>query len=340
MKRVAAVIALLLVAVAVAAAVVSVRVRQPFRGYPGLEQFVEIAPGTGSRSIGDRLVSAGVIRDSLTYRVALWLTGRSKTLKAGEYRFDQPMTPLEVIAKIARGDVYVIAVTFPEGLTIPEMAAIFESSGLGDAASFASAAQDGSAIRALDSLARTLEGYLFPETYLVSRHTDAPALVKLMVERFAHVITPAMREAAKSQGLSIHDVATLASIVEKETAQPGERPLVARVYLNRLRIGMALQCDPTVIYALALAGRYRGNLRRDDLAVDSRYNTYRFPGLPPGPIAAPGKASIEAVIQPADADYLYFVSRNDGTHAFARTLDEHNRNVQIFQLRRVRRRPI
>jgi UPF0755 protein len=159
-----------------------------------------------------------------------------------------------------------------------------------------------------------------------------------MVERFAKVLTPELRQAASDRGRTIRQLVTLASIVEKETAQAGERPEVAAVYSNRLQIGMALQCDPTVIYALERVGKFDGNLRRDDLQFDSPYNTYRYPGLPPGPIAAPGKASLEAAAHPADADFLYFVSRNDGSHAFARTLDEHNRNVQQFQVQYFRAR--
>jgi len=147
-----------------------------------------------------------------------------------------------------------------------------------------------------------------------------------------------MRQAAADRGVTVRQLVTLASIVEKETAQPAERPEIAAVYSNRLKIGMPLQCDPTVIYALERVGKFDGNLRRDDLAFDSPYNTYRYPGLPPGPIAAPGKASLEAAAHPADADYLYFVSRNDGSHAFARTLDEHNRNVQRYQVQYFRER--
>ena len=153
-----------------------------------------------------------------------------------------------------------------------------------------------------------------------------------MVERFEHVFTPELRAAAAAHQLSVRQAVTLASIVEKETAKAEERPLVAAVYVNRLRIGMPLQCDPTVIYALQRAGTYTGNLRRDDLAFDSPYNTYRYPGLPPGPIASPGRASLDAAVHPADADFLYFVSRNDGSHVFAKTLDEHNRNVQKYQV--------
>ena len=195
-----------------------------------------------------------------------------------------------------------------------------------------------SPIHALDPDAKDLEGYLFPETYALPRRTDAGRLVRLMVDRFAHVFTADLRQAAQARGLSVRQAVTLASIVEKETARPDERPVVAAVYANRLRIGMGLQCDPTVIYALLRAGRYSGNLHKDDLSFDSPYNTYRYPGLPPGPIASPGKSSLEAAVHPAGADFLYFVSRNDGSHEFARTLDDHNRNVQKYQVQYFRDR--
>jgi UPF0755 protein len=172
----------------------------------------------------------------------------------------------------------------------------------------------------------------------VPRRTDAAGLIHLMVERFEHVLTPELRQAAADHGWSVRQLVTLASIVEKETAQAAERPRIAAVYANRLKIGMALQCDPTVIYALERVKRFNGNLRRDDLAFDSPYNTYRYPGLPPGPIASPGKASLEAAAHPADTDSLYFVSRNDGTHEFARSLEEHNRNVQKYQVQYFRAR--
>jgi len=328
------VVLLLVIAIAAGAgaAVLYERTHALYRGYSGEEQFVEIPAGAGTRAIGDRLVAAGVVRDRPTYRAALWLSGQSRRLKAGEYRFDGPATPLDVIAKIARGDVYVVSVTFREGLTVADMANLFESHGLGPAAAFVMAARDTSLVHDIDPAARNLEGYLFPETYSVPRHTDASHLVKMMVDRFMHVLTPDLKAAALARGLSIRQLVTLASIVEKETGRPEERPLVAAVYENRLRIGMGLQCDPTVIYALQLAGLYNGNLRRDDLHFDSPYNTYRYAGLPPGPIASPGKASLEAAAHPADVDYIYFVSRNDGTHEFARTLADHNRNVQKFQV--------
>jgi UPF0755 protein len=332
MKRIAWLLVLLLLAAGAVGALIYTRVNNPYRGYEATEQFVEIPQGAGSRAIGDRLISAGVIRDLPTYRTALWMSGNGRRLKAGEYRFDRAMTPFEVLDKIARGEVYVVTITFPEGLTIAEMAKIFESHGIGPASAFMQAAKDTSPIHELDPAAKDLEGYLFPETYALPRKTDAAKLVGIMVKRFEHVFTPELRQAAAAGHLSIRQVVTLASIVEKESARTDERPVVAAVYHNRLRIGMALQCDPTVIYALQRAGTYTGNLRRDDLTFDSPYNTYRYPGLPPGPIASPGRGSLEAAVNPAGADYLYFVSRNDGSHEFARTLDEHNRNVQKYQV--------
>ena len=308
------------------------RTSEPFKGYDGAEQFVTIEPGSATRTIGRQLIAAGVIRDEATFRAALWRSGRARGLQAGEFRFDRPMTPIDVIDKIARGDVHARRITFPEGLNVREMARIFEQQGFGTAAAFIEAARDVSAIRDIDPDATDLEGYLFPETYSVPRGTTAPTLVGLMVARFRQVFTPEMQQAAQQLELSPRAAVSLASLVEKETAQPSERPIVAAVYLNRLRIGMGMQADPTVIYALQRAGRYDGNLRREDLSFDSPYNTYRYPGLPPGPIASPGLAALKAAVAPAAVEYLYFVSRNDGSHVFARTLAEHNENVRQYQV--------
>ena len=307
---------------------------RPYKGYGGAEQFVEIQPGTGSASMGRRLAEAGVVRSGDVFRIAVWLRGSGRRLQAGEYRFDRPMTAAEVVDKIARGDVYVRAITFREGLTVREMAALFESAGFGPAAEFMAAARNAALIRGLDPEARDLEGYLFPDTYTLPRTTTAAQLVERMVVRFQKTMTPELQAQAAARDLSVRELVTLASLVEKETGKPEERTIVAGVYTNRLRIGMGLQCDPTVIYALMLAGRYDGNIRKGDLQIDSPYNTYRYAGLPPGPIAAPGEASLQAAANPADVPYLYFVSRNDGSHVFATTLDEHNRNVNEFQRRR------
>ena len=338
MKKLLLFLFLVLIGACAAAALMYSRVNRPYRGYAGAEQFVEIPPGTGSLGIGERLVSSGVIRDVPTFRTALWMSHKGRGLKAGEYRFDRAMTPFEIIDKIARGDVYVITVTFPEGQTIADMAKIFEAHGVGTAASFVRAAKDPAPIRALDPAAADLEGYLFPETYALPRRTDAAKLVRMMVARFEKVFTSQLRQDAAARNMTVRQAVTLAAIVEKETARAEERPLVAAVYATRLRIGMPLQCDPTVIYGLVKAGRYDGNIHKQDLSFDSPYNTYRYPGLPPGPIASPGRASLEAAVHPADADYLYFVSRNDGSHEFARTLEEHNRNVQKFQVQYFRDR--
>lgn len=313
------------------------RLHDPFKGYAGEEQFVIIEPGTGTAAIGRRLVDAGVIRDGLAFRAALWWTGRARDLQAGEYRFDRPIAAVDVVDRLARGDVYTRRLTFPEGLTIREMAEIFESRGFGSRASFVEAASNVSLIKDLDTDARDLEGYLFPETYAFPRETPAARVIAMMVDRFRATYIDDWRRLADGQDLTTRQVVTLASLVEKETAQAQERPIVAAVYRNRLKIGMALQADPTVVYAMQRAGTYNGNIRRDDLALDSPYNTYRYPGLPPGPIASPGAASLEAALKPASVSYLYFVSRNDGSHVFADSLAEHNRNVREYQVLYFRR---
>ena len=311
-----------------------ISLERPYKGYASAEQFVEIPQGSGTAGMGRRLAEAGVIPSATSFRAAVWLRGNARRLQAGEYRFDRPMTPAEVVDKIARGDVYVRSITFREGLTVREMAAHYESSGFGSASDFIAASKRADLITAVDPAARDLEGYLFPDTYTLPRRATADQLIERMVGRFQKALTPEVRDQAAQRGLSVRELVTLASLVEKETGKAEERPVVAGVYANRLKIGMGLQCDPTVIYALMLAGRYDGNIRKGDLQIDSPYNTYRYAGLPPGPIAAPGEAAMKASANPADVPYLYFVSRNDGSHVFATTLDEHNRNVNEFQRRR------
>jgi UPF0755 protein len=332
-KRFLLFVLLLVIAVGVAGVWFFRGVDRPFKGYDAVEQFVEIPQGAGSIAIGKRLADAGVVRDVNSFRLALWLTGAGRRLQAGEYRFDQPMSARQVADKIARGDVYVRPITFPEGLTIKQMGALYESKGFGPAREFVDAAKNGPLVSAVDPEAKDLEGYLFPDTYKLPRRATAEQLVARMVAGFMKMLTPALIDTAEARGMTIRQLVTLASIVEKETGNPDERPRVAAVYANRLKVGMGLQCDPTVIYALERAGRYNGNLTRENLQFDSPYNTYRYPGLPPGPIASPGLASLEAAASPADVSYLYFVSKNDGSHAFATTLEEHNRNVQQYQVR-------
>ena len=335
--------ALLLAALAAAGAAVLIsewtrRLEAPYRGYAGDEIFVDVEPGDSTRTIAARLAAAGVVRDELTFRLAARRTGRDRELKAGEYRFDVPLSALDVVDKVARGRVHLRSITFPEGLTIGQMAEVFESAGFGAAGAFEAAAGRAALVADLDPAAANLEGYLFPETYALQREATARDLVAAMVAQFRAEFDDELRARAAERRLSVRDVVTLASIIQKETGAAAEHALVSAVFNNRLRIGMPLQSDPTVIYALERAALYDGNLTRANLQFDSPYNTYRYGGLPPGPIAAPGRAVLQATLAPADVSYLYFVSRNDGTHAFAETLREHNRNVREFQVEYFRRR--
>ncbi len=332
LKRLGILLLVLLVIAAGAAWWMKVRLDTPYRAFTDAEVFVDLPPGSGVSGIGDRLAAAGVVPDALTFRLAAQVAGVERHLQAGEYRFAQPASPREVAERIAHGDIYKHPITFPEGLTIEEMAAIFGKSGLGTAEEFTAAARDTSLIGDLDPDARSLEGYLFPSTYTLPRKAGATGTVQAMIGEFNKSFDADMRRDAEAAHMTPRDVVTLASIIEKETARPEERAIVSAVYQNRLRKGMLLQCDPTVIYALMRAGTWNGNIRRVDLQIDSPYNTYRYPGLPPGPIASPGRPSLEAAIHPADVPYLYFVSRNDGTHVFATTLEEHNRNVLKYQI--------
>src|SRR5262245_55615006 len=335
-RKFLSIVAVVTLVLALAAAVAVWRgwedLHEPYKGYNGAEQFVTIRQGASSSEIGRQLASAQVVRDARLFRMALWWTGRSRSLKAGEYRFDHGLTPLEVLDVIVRGDVYTLRLTVPEGLNIEEMAKLYESHGFGRAVDFIESASDVKRVHDLDDKASDLEGYLFPETYSLPRRTPAARLIDLMVGRFFDIYDGEMRARASAQGLTTRQVVTLASLIEKETGKPEERPIVAAVYRNRMKIGMPMQADPTVVYALSKAHRYDGNIRREDLSMDSPYNTYKYAGLPPGPIASPGKASLEAAVSPATASYLYFVSRNDGSHVFAQTLDEHNANVRKFQI--------
>jgi UPF0755 protein len=292
-----------------------------------------VPEGASAASIGRQLEQLGLVRYAALFHALVLLRGDVARLRAGEYALDGPLSLAQIVDKLTRGDVVRREVTFPEGLGLEEMAALVAGRGL-DRAAFLAAAGDPLPMRDLDTQATDLEGYLFPDTYELPRGPDAAAqLVARMVARFREVIEPE-REGIGRSGLSLREVVTLASLVELETARGEERPRIAAVFLNRLRKGMALQTDPTVIFALRKAGTWDGNIRKQDLELDSPYNTYRHPGLPPGPIAAPGREAIRAVIEPAPVRDLYFVSRNDGTHQFSETLAEHERAVTRFQRRR------
>lgn len=312
------------------------RLTTPYRGFEGEEVFVELPPGSGVADIARRLAVAGVVPDPYTFRLAVNRAGIGRRLEAGEYRFAAPAMPGEVALRLARGDVFTRTVTFREGLNIREMAPVFEKSGLGSADEFRAAASDGARIAAFDPDAASLEGYLFPDTYPLPRRAGASGTVDAMVARFARAFDADVRAAAAAAHMSARDVVTLASLIELEAQHADERPIISGVFHRRLKLGMLLQCDPTVVYALERGGAWTGNIHKADLQIDSPYNTYRYAGLPPGPIASPGRASLVAAVHPADVPYLYFVAKNDGTHAFAATLTEHNRNVAIWIKRRPR----
>ncbi|HWY67916.1 MAG TPA: endolytic transglycosylase MltG [Terriglobales bacterium] len=291
---------------------------------PTQQTFVEFKAGSSARHIASELKHAGIIRSRSAF--LLLHLFRHGSLKAGEYEFDHPERLTEVYRHIARGDTYARVLVVPEGYNIFDIATAVEKLGIDSQQHFLEQVRSQLAlVRDIDTQVPTLEGYLYPDTYRFSRKQKAPDVVAAMVKRF--------RQEANAIGLTgdVHRIVTMASIVEKETAVPDERPLVAGVFYNRLEQHVALDTDPTVIYAALLANRYRGTIYASDLHYTSPYNTYRNPGLPPGPISNPGKESLIAAMHPAKTDYLYFVSDNQGHHRFAKTLEEHNKNVAAYR---------
>ena len=303
----------------------------PYYGAATPEAFVDIPRGASSATIATLLTDAGILRHRYPFILYLRWTETGRRLQAGEYRFNSPATPIEIADKLIRGDVFFLSVTIPEGLTARETIAWITRSGLGDLTEMETALRRTDWIQDLDSGARDLEGYLFPETYRFSRHANSEDILRAMVERFREVFRKLTEGAPPAQGWNVPSFVALASMVEKETNVETERGRVASVFTNRLEKGMPLACDPTLIYALKLAGKFDGNLRKADLMMDSPYNTYVRPGLPPTPIANPGAYSLRAALSPSKTDYLFFVSRNDGTHEFSRDFESHSRAVGHYQ---------
>ena len=307
--------------------------RWPVRSAQDPPQALVVETGDGVRDIGRRLHGLGLVRHPDIFRAHVLARGDAGRLRAGEYELAGDMSLDDIVGKLVKGDVVRRTITFPEGSDLEDMARLAAARGIA-MEDFLRAARDPAPIRDLDPEAPDLEGYLFPDTYDLTRRPDPAAdLVGRMVKRFREVIAPDLPR-VQASGMSLREVVTLASVVELETARVEERPRIAAVFRNRLRFRMPLQTDPTVIYALKKAGTYDGNIRRADLAVDSPYNTYRYPGLPPGPIASPGREAIRAVLEPADVRDLYFVSRNDGSHVFSANLADHNRAVNQYQRNR------
>jgi UPF0755 protein len=294
---------------------------------PGV--FVDIPKGASVRTISRLLAQQGVVRNQWIFEGLSRYRSR-RTLEAGEYYFDHPQTTLAVFDTIAAGRVYEISVTVPEGFNTFQIADLMEKAGLTTRDAFLAAAADPTPIRDLDSDVPSVEGFLFPATYQFPRHVTAQQIITKMTDHFRTEWNALLAAENLTKMPNPKHVVTLASLVESETPKPDERPIIAGVFENRLKRGMALGCDPTVVYALEKKGAYKGTLTLPDLRVDSPYNTYRYPGLPPGPITNPGETSLRAALHPATVDYLYFVADTEGGHLFAKTLAEHIRNVARY----------
>lgn len=325
-------LALLFVGLLVLAGWLGVSLLLPYQGFSEQGTYVDIPHGASRRSIAGLLESAGVVRNRWSFEILSRLQPR-RTLEAGEYFFDRPITSLEVFEMLATGRVYVRELVIPEGFSMFDIAALVEHEQFTTREGFLAAAKNPAPIRDLAPGAPSLEGFLFPATYEFPRHPSAEDMVGAMVKRFRREWAAVSTQTPNTTGLSINEVVTLASLVERETPKPDERPLVAGVFTNRLRERLPLQCDPTVVYALEMAGKFGGSLAAANLPFESPYNTYRHTGLPPGPIANPGSASLRAALDPQKTDYFYFVANTEGGHFFGKTLAEHDRNVALYRHR-------
>lgn len=312
---------------------------RPGPDLPGASVLFQVAPGESAGRILQRLETAGLIRSALLARASLRLRPGSASLKAGEYEFASGLSMRAVLEKLQRGEVRTVAVTLVEGLTVDETAQALAAAGLGDISRLRAEFASPGRITDLDAAAGHLEGYLFPDTYRFASGASEPEIADTLVAAFRRqFVSRVAGLRAVDDRRPLRELVILASLVEKEARLDSERPLIAAVYANRLRRGIGLYADPTIIHGLKLLGRWNGNLTKADLRMESPWNTYRVPGLPPGPICSPGLASLEAAARPAAVSFLYFVSRNDGSHVFADTLAEHNRNVERWQKRPFRAR--
>jgi UPF0755 protein len=298
---------------------------------------IEIPAGLSARGVLSLLREQNLIANEKLTLVYVVLSGNRKALRAGEYLFDRPMTTHQVINKLVAGEIHLHHFTIPEGLTVAEVASRWEEQGFGKTAEFLDAATNATdLVQDLDGEPKegvSLEGYLFPETYSFPLHTSPRQAIEAMVGRFRSVLAQLNSDVpSELWPLGVRDTIILASLVEAEAAVDEERPLIASVYLNRLKKKILLQCDPTVIYALEKSNKYEGRLTLNDLKFDSRYNTYRYPGLPPGPIANPGLRALEAATRPASTPYIFFVRTTEGRHTFSENLAAHNRAVAAYRV--------
>jgi len=332
LKILAALTLLVLLAAGAAAGYVWYSIEKPYGTIPADGLYVDIPHGASRRAAAHILEKAGVIRNSFAFEFYARRHPK-RTLEAGEYVFDHALSGKEVFWKLANGEVFEQPFTVREGETIFDIARDLEAAKYMSAEDFLQATEDTSEIKDLFPEARSLEGFLFPATYNLPKHAPAQELTGMMVRKFREALAnvlPTGGAEGDPPSPSIGSVVTLASLVERETPKPDERPLVAGVFTNRLEKNIPLQCDPTVIYALQMDDEYNGTLRLRDLHLNSPYNTYRNRGLPPGPIGNPGEVALRAALHPAETDYLYFVANTQGGHFFAATLAEHNKNVAKY----------
>lgn len=303
----------------------------PDSKFPQVE-VIEISKGMNAEGIARLLKEKRLIKNGLAFRILAKVRGIENGLQAGEYELSSLMNLSRILSRIEKGEVLAHPFTIPEGYNIRQIASVLEEKGLAEKERFIALTEDAKLISRLGIQAKSVEGYLFPETYRVSKGMEEEEIIKLMVSQFNKAVTEEDRKRAEELGFTFYEIIILASIIEKETSAPEERALISAVFHNRLKAKRPLQADPTVIYALGEV--FDGDLKKKDLRVASPYNTYRYRGLPPGPIGNPGREAISAALYPVDVNYLYFVSRNDGTHEFSSSLEEHNRAVWKYQKKR------
>jgi len=292
----------------------------------------EVKKGNSASMIAQQLEKENIIKKKWPFLLAYKVFFPKQNLIAGEYEFNPPLSLKQVLRKLIKGEIKLHPVTIPEGLTLKETAELLSQKYGMNKKQLLHHAKNTQLIDSLDSEAQDLEGYLYPETYHISKNTTEEELIKNMVNQFKITFDHPWRNRAREMGMKIREVVTLASLIEEETSIPEEKPLVSSVFHNRLKQGMKLDCDPTIIYALKKKGEYQGRLRTKDLKLDSPYNTYLHSGLPPGPISNPGRESLKSALSPSDTDYLYFVSKNDGTHKFSSSFKEHQKAVIKYQI--------
>lgn len=294
-----------------------------------IEKLVNIKPGQGLSAVSARLHEAGIIENRLAFSIIARIKGYDKKIRAGEYMLSSDMDSVTILETLVRGKMFLHKLVIPEGYNLSQIAQTIGDAGFALPCDFVKLAKNPTIIKQHGITAKTLEGYLFPDTYHFPKGVSCEKIISAFIERFKKIFTLEMKERAEELGFSVHQVLTLASIIEKETGAAKERPLIASVFHNRLKRRMRLESDPTVIYGVK---NFDGNLTKKHLMTTTPYNTYRIKGLPPGPIASPGKDAIMATLFPADTKYFFFVSKKDSTHKFSRTFKEHKRAVRKYQL--------